>query len=75
MAKMDGGHSHKAKPGVRARTYTVRKGDTLSGISKKYTGKASNYPSLARSSGIKNPNLIYPGQRINLPSPQRTSRR
>lgn len=40
-------------------TYTVRRGDTLSGIARKY-GVSVNY--LVRANNIKNPNLIYSGQ-------------
>ena len=40
-------------------TYTVRRGDTLSGIARKF-GVSVNY--LVRANNIKNPNLIYSGQ-------------
>ena len=45
--------------------YTVRKGDTLWGIAKRYgvTLKAL----IAANPQIKNPNLIYPGNRVNIP--------
>lgn len=43
--------------------YTVKKGNTLSGIAKKY-GTTVN--SLVRLNGIKNPNLIYPNQKIKI---------
>ena len=39
--------------------YTVQRGDTLSGIAKKY-GVSVQY--LANLNGIRNPNLIYAGQ-------------
>lgn len=39
--------------------YTVKKGDTLSGIAKKY---GTTYQKIAKDNGIKNPDLIYPGQ-------------
>lgn len=44
------------------RTYTVKQGDTLWAISKKYYGKGSQYPKIANANKdkIKNPNLIYP---------------
>lgn len=47
-------------------SYTVRRGDTLSGIAARYCGRASAYRALAGASGIRNPDLIYPGQRITL---------
>src|SRR5215471_8745319 len=46
--------------------YTVASGDTLSRISARFCGTASDYLSLAGASGITNPNLIYPGQKIKL---------
>lgn len=39
--------------------YTVRYGDTLSGIASKY---GTTYQHLAQINNISNPNLIYPGQ-------------
>ena len=46
-----------------ARTYTVRSGDTLSGIAARY---GTTYIELARKNGIANPNIIYPGQTIRI---------
>lgn len=46
------------------RTYTVRAGDTLSGIAAKY---GTSYQVLAQINGISNPNVIYAGQTIKLP--------
>lgn len=43
--------------------YTVRSGDTLSHIATQY---GTSYQTLANLNGIKNPNLIYPGQSIRL---------
>ena len=40
-------------------TYTVRAGDTLSGIAAKY---GTSYQELAALNGIPNPNIIHPGQ-------------
>lgn len=45
--------------------YVVKKGDTLSGIASKY---GTTYQKLARYNGIKNPNLIYVGQKIKIPA-------
>ena len=44
------------------RTYTVRYGDTLSGIAYRY---GVNVYTLARNNGISNINWIYPGQRLH----------
>lgn len=44
-------------------TYTVKKGDTLSGIAKKHNTTVAKLTELNK---IKNPNLIYPGQVLKL---------
>lgn len=44
--------------------YTVKKGDTLSGIARKYDTTIQKILNLNK--GIKNPNLIYVGQRIRV---------
>ncbi|MDF2592912.1 MAG: LysM peptidoglycan-binding protein [Clostridia bacterium] len=49
-----------------AKTYVVKSGDTLWGICKKNLGDGSKYAEVAKANGIKNPNLIYPGQVIKL---------
>ena len=50
-------------------TYTVKKGDCLWNIAKKYLGSGSRWPEIYnanRSVVGKNPNLIYPGQKLTL---------
>lgn len=49
--------------------YTVVRGDCLSAICRRFygDGTAAIYQPLAAYNGIKNPNLIYPGQVIQLP--------
>lgn len=48
-------------------TYTVVKGDTLWGICRRTYGQGGLAYRLAAYNGIKNANLIYPGQKITLP--------
>lgn len=55
-----------AKLSSDKKSVTVEKGDTLSGIAKKYLGDANKYKQLATLNGISNPNLIYVGQVIKL---------
>lgn len=51
------------------RTHTVQAGDTLWAIAKKYYGNGAEYPKIvSANSGIKNPNLIYPGQVFAIPA-------
>lgn len=44
-------------------TYTVKGGDTLSAIAARY---GTTYQQIARDNGISNPNLIRPGQVLNI---------
>lgn len=55
--------SQKATTTTTTSTYTVRYGDTLSGIASRYGTSTST---LASINGISNPNWIYPGQVIKL---------
>ncbi len=49
--------------------YVIKSGDTLSAIAKKFYGKGSAYPRIfeANREVIKDPDLIYPGQKIRIP--------
>ena len=51
--------------GTVSAVYVVRKGDTLWGISRQYGVSLSAL--IAANPQIKNPNLIYPGDRVNIP--------
>jgi len=58
------------RPRARATTYTVQSGDTLSGIAQRLYGQPADWPSLyhANQSQIPDPDLVYPGERLRLPS-------
>lgn len=56
--------AHAAQPLADGGTYTVRAGDTLTGIAARFGVSPS---ALARANGITNPNLIYVGQRLTIP--------
>lgn len=49
--------------------YIIKKGDTLSAIAKQFLGNANAYPKIfeANREVIKDPNLIFPGQKIRIP--------
>lgn len=53
------------QPSTGVTTYVVKKGDTLSGIASRY---GTTYQALAQYNGISNPNLIYVGQVIKIPT-------
>ncbi|MCU7811714.1 MAG: peptidoglycan-binding protein LysM [Candidatus Thiodiazotropha sp. (ex Notomyrtea botanica)] len=57
------------KQEAKVEYYVIEKGDTLSAIAKRFLGKASDYPKIfdANREVIKDPNLIYPGQKIRIP--------
>lgn len=44
-------------------TYTIKKGDTLSAIAKRF---GTTVAKLVKDNNIKNPNLIHPGQKLNI---------
>lgn len=53
-----------------AKTYTVKSGDSLWKIAQSCLGKGGRYMEIANlnKDKVKNPNLIYPGQVLTLPS-------
>ncbi|WP_253944772.1 5'-nucleotidase C-terminal domain-containing protein [Paenibacillus sp. NEAU-GSW1] len=55
----------KPKPESKPSVYIVKKGDTLWAIAKKF---GTTWQTLRDLNGIKNPDLIYPGQVIKLPA-------
>lgn len=66
------------KPGVSApvssmRTYTVKKGDTLSKIAKEYLGDANDYMRIfeANKDQLTDPDMIKPGQVLKIPAMER----
>lgn len=56
-------------PPVGPRLYTVVKGDSLSKIAEREYGNANRWREIyeANRATIKNPNLIYPGQKLRIP--------
>lgn len=53
----------------KTKTYTVKSGDCLWNIAKRFYGNGAQYTKIynANRGKIKNPNLIYPGQKLTLP--------
>lgn len=54
------------KPPVQ-RTYTVKRGDTLSKIAATLLGSYKRYPEIAKLNGIRDPNRIFPGTVLKIP--------
>lgn len=57
----------QAKEDILVREVPVEKGDTLSGISRRFSGHGSYYPQILLFNNIKNPNLIYAGSTLRVP--------
>jgi nucleoid-associated protein YgaU len=60
----------KAPPAAKkVEYYIIQKGDTLSAIAKRFYGKPNDYPRIfeANREVIRDPNLIFPGQKIRIP--------
>ena len=55
--------------GWSSQTYTVKSGDTLSGIAKEVYGNAGKYQQIFESNRpmLKDPDHIYPGQVLRIP--------
>lgn len=56
-------------PTATRQTYTVQAGDTLSHIAQRHYGKASRWRAIfeANRDQLDNPDLIHPGQVLNIP--------
>jgi nucleoid-associated protein YgaU len=63
------GGSTRTDNRVQAKTYTVKPGDCLYNISKSTLGDGGRYNEIysLNKDKLKNPNLIYPGQVLQLP--------
>lgn len=69
VAEVKAGDITAPQPQQEVEFYEVRIGDTLSAIAKRFYGKSNLYPRIfeANREVIKNPDLIYPGQKIRIP--------
>jgi nucleoid-associated protein YgaU len=71
FSDVEGGSSSTApSPEATEQTYTIASGDSLSKIAKHFYGDANRWREIfeANRDVIKNPDLIYPGQTIKIPS-------
>lgn len=61
------GQKSPGQDGVLVQEIEIQKGDTLYGLSRKYSGKGMYFPQILLFNSIKNPNLIYPGKMLKVP--------
>jgi nucleoid-associated protein YgaU len=56
-------------PTQAVREYTIKSGDSLSKIAKQFYGNAAQWQKIynANADQIKNPDMIFPGQKIKIP--------
>lgn len=54
-------------PKITGNTYTIQEGDWLSTIAGRAYGDIFAYQKIAEANNISNPDLIYPGQVLNIP--------
>jgi TolA-binding protein len=65
-------HNGEAGEGVLVREVTIKKGDTLSHLSKQFSGRGHYYPQILLFNEIKNPHRIHPGQVVRVPLARKT---
>ena len=67
--KVTGGGSAAAPAAAAGKTYTVKSGDTLSGIAKAQLGNAGDYMKIfeANKDQLSDPDKIKPGQVLRIP--------
>lgn len=68
LTQNTGRSSEAASQPKTADQYTVQRGDCLWTICRRFYGDGSLAYKLATANGIKNPNLLYPGQVLTLPT-------
>jgi TolA-binding protein len=65
--KAQGGSIPAPGDGVLTKTVTIREGDTLSGLSRRYSGRGSFFSQILLFNRIENPDLIYTGKTLRVP--------
>ena len=69
IGKVEASELEAPPPERKVEYYEIQKGDTLWAISSKFLGKGARYKEIfeANREVIKDPDLIYPGQKIRIP--------
>lgn len=75
LLDLDKTSDRPAASGMATELYEIQKGDSLSAIAKRKYGDTSKWRMIyeANRDIIKNPDLIYPGQKIKLPQENKTT--
>ncbi len=60
-------HHEIANTGGDEQPYTIKSGENLSHISKRFYADANKYAAIAKANGIADPNKIQAGQELKLP--------
>ena len=60
-------HHEIINVGGNEQAYTIKSGDNLSRIAKRFYGEGSKYTDIAQANGISDPNKIQAGQELKLP--------
>ena len=61
------GQKPASQDGILVQNIEIRKGDTLFGLSRKFSGRGMYFPQILLFNSIKNPNLIHPGDILKIP--------
>lgn len=61
------GQPEPSKDDILVKEIVIQKGDTLSALSRKFSGHGMYYPQILLFNSIKNPNLIYTGKMLRVP--------
>jgi TolA-binding protein len=59
--------------GILVKSITINRGDTLTKLSKRYSGKGTYFPQILLFNSIKNPDLIYADKKLLVPVTRRNA--
>jgi nucleoid-associated protein YgaU len=70
FSDVKGGASSTAPAAQASETYVVKSGDSLSKIAKQYYGNGNEWKRIfeANTDILKDPNKIFPGQKLKIPA-------
>ena len=64
------GQKATSQDGILVQKIVIQKGDTLYDLSRKFSGRGMYFPQILLFNSIKNPNLIYTGNTLEIPVSQ-----